>query len=132
MNALDDEFIDKVSFAYRDIRGQDRWETFTVTASLTLVGAATYLGRYRFVGKLCEFQISAVAATSIAATAGTHYFDLPVTAAGIVGVATMTDNTTNIAVGVCHIDVSTSRCYVPTLVASGDTFTICGSFERSG
>lgn len=133
MNALDDEFIDKLSFSYRDIRGRDSWDTFTVTASLTLVGAATYLGRYRFVGKLCEFQISAVAATSIAATAGTHYFDLPVTAEAksIGGVATMTDNTTNIAVGVCHIDVATSRCYVPTLLASGDTFTICGSFERA-
>jgi hypothetical protein len=130
MNDLDDEFIDKVSFSYRDIRGQDRWDTFTVTASLVLVGTPTYLGRYRFVGKSCEFQISAVATTSIAATAGTHYFDLPTNnAKGIGGVATMTDNTTNIAVGVCHIDVATNRVYVPTLVASADSFTVCGRYE---
>ena len=129
MNELDGIVLNKLGFAYRDLLGTDRWETFTVTASLTLVGAATYVGRYRIVGAQCFFQISAVAATSIASTAGTHYFDLPRAAKGIGGVATMTDDTTNIAVGVCHVDAATSRCYTPTLVASGDTFTVNGWYE---
>ena len=45
------------------------------------------------------------------------------------GIATMTNDTTNIAVGTCHIDVSTSRCYLPTQAASGNTFNIFGSYE---
>lgn len=130
MNALDNVQIDPASFAYRDLLGQDLWDSFTVSASLAVIGTPTYAGRYRFVGRQCFFQISAVASTSIASTAGTHYFSLPVTAQGIGGVATMTDATTKIAVGACHVDVSTSRVYVPSLVASGDTFTVAGWFER--
>lgn len=129
MNELDDTHIDKASFAYRDLLSIDRWESFTVTASLTLVGTATYVGRYRVVGKQCFFQISAVSSTSIASTAGTHYFTLPITAKGIGGAADMTNDTTNIAVGACHIDVTNSRCYVPAQAASGNTFNICGWYE---
>lgn len=130
MNALTElQTINQLGFAYRDLLGNDKWESFTVTATLTLVGAATYVGRYRIVGAQCFFQISAVAATSIASTAGTSFFDLPRAAQGIGGVATMTNDTTNIAVGVCHIDAATSRCYVPAQVASANTFTVCGWFE---
>lgn len=129
MNALDDQPVDRKSFAWRDLLGIDRWDSFTVSASLTLVGDATYTGRYRFVGKQCFFQVTMVAATSIASTAGTHYVTLPVTAQGLTGSAVMTNDTTNIAVGTCHIDVATSRCYVPTLVATGNTLTICGWYE---
>lgn len=129
MNDLDNLDLAKHNFSYRDILGQDRWEVYAPTASLTLVGAATYVGRYRIVGKQCFLQITAIAATSIASTAGTHYFNLPITAVGLGGMATMTDDTTNIAVGTCHIDVATSRCYTPTLVASGDLFTINGWYE---
>jgi hypothetical protein len=39
------------------------------------------------------------------------------------------NDTTNIAVGTCHIDVSTSRAYLPTQVASGNAFLLCGSYE---
>lgn len=129
MNALDNLQIDRKAFAYRDLLGVDQWDSFTVSASLTIVGTPTYTGRYRIVGKSCQFQIKAVSSTSIASTAGTHYFALPISAQGIGGVATMTDDTTNIAVGVCHIDVANSRCYVPAQSASGDTFTICGWYE---
>lgn len=130
MNAFDDVEIKREGFAYRDLLSVDQWETgWTVSASLTVVGTPTYTGRYRVVGKQCFFQISAVSSTSIASTAGTHYFTLPIEAKGIGGVATMTNDTTNVAVGVCHIDVSTSRCYVPSQVASGNTFTICGWYE---
>jgi hypothetical protein len=129
LNPLDNQHIDTKSFAWRDLLGVDRWDSFTVSASLTLVGDPTYVGRYRIVGRQCFFQISAVASTSIASTAGTHYFSLPIAAKGIGGVATMTNDTTNIAVGVCHIDVANSRCYVPTQGASGNTFTVNGWYE---
>jgi hypothetical protein len=129
LNALDDVLIDPASFAYRDLLGIDRWESFTVTASITLVGDATYSGRYRFVGRQCFFQISAVASTSIETTAGTSYFNLPIAAKGIGGVANMTNASTNVAVGVCVIDVANSRVYPPTQAASADTFHIVGWFE---
>ena len=120
----------RFGFAFRDIIGQDRWETFTpVFGSLTVVGATIYVGRSRLIGKKAEFQVTFKAATSIASTAGTDYLSLPFTAAGIAGMATMTNDTTNIAVGVCHIDVATSRCYLPTQGASANTFTLAGWFE---
>lgn len=124
------DILNEAGFAYRDIVGQDRWETFTpVFGSLTVVGGTTYTGRYRIVGNSLQFQVSFKAATSIASTAGTDYLTLPVAAKGLAGIATMTNDTTNIAVGVCHVDVATSRCYLPTQVASGNTFTLCGSYE---
>lgn len=130
MNELDDKQLDKVGFSYRDILGQDKWETFTpVFGSLTVIGATTYAGRYRVVGRRLEFQVSFAAATSIASVAGTDYLTLPVAAKGIAGQATMTNETTNVAVGVCHVDVTTSRCYLPTQVASGNTFTLAGWYE---
>ena len=129
MNMLDGIEIDPGSFAYRDIVGQDAWTVFTVTASLTIVGTPTYVGRLRVVGKQCLFQVSMISTTSIATTAGTSYITLPITAKGIGGIATMTNNTGNTAVGVGHIDVTTSRCYLPSQVASGDSFHVCGWFE---
>jgi hypothetical protein len=128
-NDFDDMPVDRRSFAYRDLLSQDRWESFTVSASLTVVGTPTYSGRFRVVGRQCFFQVSAVSTTSIATTAGTSYFALPMTANGIGGVATMTNDTTNIAVGVCHVDVSTSRVYPPTQGASGNTFVVAGWYE---
>jgi hypothetical protein len=50
-------------------------------------------------------------------------------AKGISGMGVMTNDTSNIAVGVCHIDVATSRCYLPSQVASGNTFKLCGWYE---
>ena len=94
-----------------------------------VVGTPTYTGRYRIVGRQCFFQVTLVATTSIASTAGTHYVTLPITAGGLGGVATMTNDTTNIAVGVCHLDVATSRAYLPTQAASANTFIVAGWFE---
>lgn len=130
MNDLDGIELDKVSFAYLNIQGRDRWEPFTpVFGALTVVGATSYLGRLRFVGRQCQFQVQFSAATSIASTAGTDYLNLPTTAAGLSGIATMTNTNTNISVGTCHIDVPTSRCYLPTQAASASVFLLCGSFE---
>lgn len=129
MNQLDNVAIDTKSFAYRDLLSQDLWESFTVAVSLTVVGTPTYTGRYRIVGKQVFFQVSLVSDTSIASTAGTHYVTLPIAAKGITGSAVMTDNTTNIAVDVCHINVSDSRCYLPAQVASGNSFTVAGWYE---
>lgn len=121
---------DQTSFAYRDLTGQDLWLAFTpVFGSLTVVGATTYTGRYRVVGRSLQFQVSFSAATSIASVAGTDYLTLPVAAKGLAGLCVMSNDTTNIAVGICHIDVSTSRAYLPTQTASGNTFLLCGSYE---
>ena len=123
------DYVDQRSFSWRDLFGIDRWESFTVAVSLVVVGTPTYTGRYRIVGRQCFFQVTLVATTSIASTAGTHYVTLPITAGGLGGVATMTNDTTNIAVGVCHLDVATSRAYLPTQAASANTFTVAGWFE---
>jgi hypothetical protein len=93
------------------------------------VGTAVYTGRQRVVGKQCFFQVKVVPDTSVATTAGTSYITLPITAAGLGGVATMTNDTTNIAVGTCHIDVANSRVYPPSQVASADTFMVAGWYE---
>ena len=129
---LEDEVPNKTGFSWRDLNGKDRWEAFTpVFGSLTVVGATSYSGRVRVVGRQIFFQVQFSAATSIASTAGTDYLTLPVTAnsQSLAGIATMTNDTTNIAVGVCHIDVATSRCYLPAQVASANVFTLCGSYE---
>ena len=124
------ERLDETAFAYRDLVGVDRWDAFTpVFTSLTTSGATTYTGRYRLVGRECQFQARLSAGTSIESTAGTTYMALPVAAKGIAGMATMTNDTTNIAVGVCHVDTATSRCYLPTQGTSADTFTVAGRYE---
>ena len=131
MNELDDQKLNDRGFAFADLLGRDRWQTIWTPAftSLTLVGALTVSGRYRIVGRSVQFQVSFSAATSIASTAGTTYLALPIAAQGIAGIATMTNDTTNVAVGTCHVDTATSRCYLPAQTASGNVFTICGSYE---
>lgn len=130
MNQFDDRVVQEQSFSFTDLIGQDRWTQWTpIFGSLTVVGATAYVGRYRLQGKQCEFQVKFSAATSIASVAGTDYLNLPFTAMGLSGIAVMTNQTTNVAVGVCHIDVANSRCYLPAQVASGNTFNLCGSFE---
>lgn len=127
---IDDKNINTAGFAWRDLQGVDRWETFApMFGSLTVVGATNYSGRYRIVGAQLQFQVKFSAATSIASTAGTDYLSLPVPAKGIAGIAAMTNDSTNIAVGLCHIDVATGRCYLPAQTASGNVFTLCGSYE---
>ena len=130
MNGLDDIQLAQDAFSWRDIQGRDKWQTFTpVFGSLTVVGATSYSGRYRIIGRKCEFQVKLSAATSIASVAGTDYLTLPFTAAGLTGCGVMSNDTTNIAVGVCHLDVATSRLYLPTQTASGNVFNLFGSFE---
>lgn len=122
--------IDYKSFASLDLQGQDKWTAWDpVFGALTIVGDPSYTGRYRIVGRSCQFQVQFSAGTSIASTAGVDYLTLPFTAAGLSGIATMTNNTSNVAVGVCHIDVATSRCYLPSQTASGNVFNLFGTFE---
>lgn len=117
-------------FSARDAAGQDKWTAFTPTfTSLTVVGATSYSGRYRKVGRAVEFQVQLSAATSVASTAGTTYMSLPITAKGLSGFGVMTNKSTNIAVGTGHIDVTNSRFYLPTQAASANTFTLFGTYE---
>ena len=130
MNYFDNVEVDTKSFAYTDLLGVDRWESFTPSfTSLTVVGATNYSGRYRVVGRSVQFQVQFSAATSVASTAGTTYLTLPIPAKALAGMATMTNDTTNVAVGICHIDTATSRCYTPTLLASGNVFNLFGVYE---
>lgn len=130
MNALDGIEVATQGFSWRDLLGIDRWDSFTVVfGSLTTVGALTATGRYRIVGKQIQFQVRGSASTSIASAAGTDYLNLPIAAKGLAGIAAMTNDTTNVAVGLCHIDVATSRCYLPAQAASGNVFNICGQYE---
>lgn len=118
------------SFSWRDIMGQDRWENFTPTRSgWTDVGDPVVSGRYRIIGRKCEFQIRVVPSTTVATTAGTSYVLLPVPAKGIAGDGSMANITTLIAIGVCVIDIANSRVYVPSQVATGNTLTIAGWYE---
>jgi len=129
-NPFDEKRISERSFAYLDLLGQDRWTEWTVAfGALTIVGNPAYTGRYRIVGRSCQFQVKFSAATSIASVAGTDYLTLPVVAAGLSGMAVMTNDTSNVAVGVCHIDVATSRCYLPSQVASANVFNLAGWYE---
>ena len=128
MNDLDGIDLTKNGFAYRDLISQDRWTEWTPTYSFATATSLTVVGRFKVVGKLCYFQIQ-TSGTSIATTAGASYVSLPIAAAGYGGMGTMTNDTTDIAVGVGHIDVSTSRFYPPTQTASGNTFTMSGWFE---
>ena len=119
------------SFAYRDLLGQDRWQdTWTPTrTSWTDVGTPTVTARFRVVGRQCFVQARVVPGTTVATTAGTSYVDLPIAAAGIGGCFAMTNRTTNVAVGLCSVDVTNSRVYVPAQVATGNTLEIAGWYE---
>ena len=120
--------LDAASFSYRDILGRDVWTKFDPSFSgLTTVGTLAALGRLRITGRKTEFQVAVQATTSIASTAGTTYLVLPIPQVGYYGMATMTNATTNIAVGVCS--VTNGACYLPAQLASGNLFGIAGWCE---
>ena len=130
MNQLDDMLLNVRGFAFRDLVDQDKWESFDpVFGSLSVVGATDYSGRYRITGREVQFQVEFSAVTSIESAAGTDYLNLPVAAGGLAGNATMVNATTNVAVGVCVIDVTDSRCFLPTQSASDNTFKLAGWYE---
>ena len=130
MNPFDDVLIDLGSFAHRDLLGQDTWSAFTpIFGSLTVIGATSYLGRLRIVGASTELQVKFSAATSIASVVRTDYLTLPKTAKGYSGFGIMSNLTTKEAVGVCHLDTTTSRLYLPTQAASGNVFLLYAKYE---
>lgn len=129
-NELDGKVLNTRGFAYLNLLDQDVWTTFTpVFGSLTVVGTPTYTGRMKALGRQLFFQVTLMSSTSIASAAGTDYLTLPILAKGLAGMATMTNDTTNVSVGTCHIDVTNSRCYLPAQAASANTFTIAGWYE---
>lgn len=108
------------------------WTTWSPSrTNWTDVGAApTVTGRYAQINQIVAFSIKVVPGTSIATTAGSSYTSLPpLGAANDLGLATMTNLTTGIAVGVCMLDPATDHCYVPAQAASGNTFIISGIYE---
>ena len=128
---FNDASINRTSFSFLNLINQDRWETSwtPVFGSITLVGTPTYTGRYRRVGKQCQFQVRIVPGTTIATNAGTDYMNLPMTAQGISGFGYMVDATSHIVVGQGHMDTTNSRFWLPSQGASSDTFELYGEFE---
>jgi hypothetical protein len=106
------------------------WSSFTATRTgWTDVGAPTVTALQCQIERVCYFQVQIVPATTVATVAGTSYISLPLTAAGIGGVATMTNSTTLVAAGTGVIDVANSRVYVPAQVATGNTLTVSGWYN---
>lgn len=127
MNQFDGVAIEESSFSFRDLLSVDRWIPWTpVRTSWTDVGTPTVTATLRIVGAQCFWQIKVVPSTSIATTAGTSYIKTPIAAKGFGGHASMVNRTTNVAVGLCVIDETNSRIYVPSQVASGNVFVIAG------
>ena len=124
------EVVDEKSFAYRDLLSIDRWDSFTPTfTSLEAAGTTSYSGRLRIVGKSCQFQVTLRASTAIRSSGGEAYMVLPIAARGLNGIGTMSNVNTNISVGVCHVDVTNSRLYLPAQVSSSATFALAGWYE---
>lgn len=137
--------INQQGFAWRDLLGQDRWQYrteadvgYTTQFTTTNVGTPTYKMRWRVVGKQCFFQATIDSGTTIATTAGISYMVLPIVSrdisgnvlpVGLTGMGTMTNGVTNIAIGVCHINVTLGRCYLPTQAAIADELHIAGWYE---
>ena len=128
MNAFDDIEINKFGFSWRDLLGQDKWETWTPTYSFATATSLTVSGRFRLVGRQCFFQVKSTG-TSLATTAGTSYIDMPIAANGYGGNGVMSNDTTNISVGSGHMDIATSRFYPPTQGASANDFIFAGWYE---
>ena len=127
MNITDDPRVDQRSFSLRDLYSIDQWDEFTVSTNVTTVGALSTQGRYRIVGRSCQFQATLSATTSVTAAAGSSFLKLPIDAVGLSGFAAMTMETSS--VGLCAISVSTSRCYLPTQAATANPLKVYGTFE---
>ena len=128
MNEFDEKIIQKQSFAYFDLLGQDKWTAWTPTYLFTTNTSLTVSGRFKVVGRQCFFQVQSTG-TSLATTAGTDYIDLPIAAKGYGGEVLMFNSTTNISVGAGGISVTNSRAMLPTQGASGNNFIFTGWYE---
>lgn len=127
---LADVDADESSFAFRDLTDADVWTTFTpVFGSLTVVGATSYSGRLRFVGRYLQVRVKFSAATSIASTAGTTYLTPPAPIKGLGDIGEMANLTTNAGVGVVVANATDQKIYMPAQVASGNTFLISVDYE---
>lgn len=130
MNAFDNIEIDTDSFAWRDLIDQDVWVSFTpVFGSLTVIGATSYTGRMRFVGRQGYFQVKFSAATSVASVDGTTYLQLPFTAIGLAAQCQLVNLTSKVEVAGARVIVSESKLYLPTIVATSNVFAIAGWSE---
>ena len=124
-----EEQWDKSGFSYRDHLGQDRWESFTPSRTgWTDVGTPTVTGLYRSVGKQCFFMVEVVPGTTVS-TSVTSYVNLPITATGLSGMATMINSTSSVSVGVCAISVSSSRVYTPGQGTTANTLVLAGWYQ---
>ena len=124
-----DEFVQQ-SFSYKDLYGNDSWISWTpVRVGWTDVGDPTVSGRFHIVGRHCFIQVEVIPSTSVATVAGTSYVELPIAAQGLSGDGSMMNETTLIGVRNVVFDITNSRVYVPSQIATGDTLTVAGWYE---
>lgn len=135
-------FPNSLGLAWRDLINADKYQVQTQAGvafasefpGMVTVGTPTYTLRWRDVGKACQFEMEFQSTVSIASVAGTDYFKLPLAAAnptsaqpyGKGGIGAMVNRTTNVAVGLCVLDLTNSRCYLPAQAASGALFQVSG------
>lgn len=134
VNQLDGFDLFTQGFSFRDIIGQDRWTAFNpIRTGWTDVGTAPVVKAvWRDVGQQCFLQMRVIPGTTVATAVGTSYVALPRAAAGISGEGSMQDLTTKAWIGGCVVDVTTSRLYLPTWAASGDTILLWASWQIGG
>lgn len=110
---------------------QGTWTpTFTNLTVVNGTGGATYSGRYSRIGRTVFYtvKITCTGTATTAATAGTTYCTLPVSALQD-DVCSTTNATTKIGIGVGYLDSTNSRCYPNTWTATGNTIIISGKYE---
>ena len=129
-----DDFTNFGGFAARDLRGMDRWETYTPTRTgWTDVGTPTVSGRFRLVGKQCFWQVIVTPGTTCATTGGTSCVSLPVTPApGTAGDGVATDATGFRSIGALAYDMTNKLAYIETYAATAHVFHLAGNYEVKG
>lgn len=93
-------------------------------------GNITYTGRYTKIGRLVFWTvgIESSGGATTAATAGTTYHNLPITATKD-DVSSGANKTTLLGIGTGYLDGTNSRNYVPTWGATTNTIILSGQYE---
>lgn len=100
--------------------------TFTPTfGNLTIVGDATYTGRYTRIGRQVSFVLRVQSTTSTAATLGLTFFNLPFGAA-FTSTLTAVQSSAGASYGTGLV-ATDGNGYAPTWAANADV-TICGVY----
>ena len=106
---------------------------FPTYTNLTVVlgtGSVGKAGSYTKVNNVVFYtiRISCTGTATTASTAGSTYFDLPVVP-GYDDTVSVSNGTTNIGLGIGHLDSTNKRCYPCSWTATGNYIVISGKYE---